>query len=411
MRTSTLWCMMLASGAVALSACASEPAPDKIRIGQAVSQTGPMASVADATSNPAYSMWIEDVNANGGIYIAEYAKKLPIELIRYDDESDSNKMKIQLERLMLQDRVNFVLAPISTAFLLEAAPLVNKYGYILMGGPGGAVKLKEIIAGLPYLFSVLNFGDTQMPVLAQILHEVGVKRVAVLFVDEQHGYEYFGVLAPMLAPLGIDIVLARSYPFNSPDVAATVENTMKEADAMQADAFISFSYPDATLPAPAIAMKLGYRPKLMHLNVGSSWGAFRDMYGARAVEGIMGPGAWNAKSSEAARQFEQRFVARWSAAIIDYWAMLLFYAGCEFFQHAIEKAGSLDQNKIREIMATETFDTVAGPMKFEHGLNVTHPGEMGQWQNGVFEVIGPADKRTAAPQYPKPDWPPAAPVP
>jgi hypothetical protein len=56
-------------------------------------------------------------------------------------------------------------------------------------------------------------------------------------------------------------------------------------------------------------------------------------------------------------------------------------------------------------MATETFDTAMGPMKFENGINVTHPGQIGQWQDGVFEVVAPPDKRTAEPIYPKPEWP------
>ena len=34
-----------------------------------------------------------------------------------------------------------------------------------------------------------------------------------------------------------------------------------------------------------------------------------------------------------------------------------------------------------------------------------HPGQIGQWQKGVFEVIGPKDKATAEFIYPKPAWP------
>jgi len=30
---------------------------------------------------------------------------------------------------------------------------------------------------------------------------------------------------------------------------------------------------------------------------------------------------------------------------------------------------------------------------------------LGQWQNGVFEVIDPGAKRTAEPIFPKPEWP------
>ena len=35
----------------------------------------------------------------------------------------------------------------------------------------------------------------------------------------------------------------------------------------------------------------------------------------------------------------------------------------------------------------------------------SHPGEVGQWINGVYEVVGPFDKATADWVYPKPNWP------
>ena len=35
-----------------------------------------------------------------------------------------------------------------------------------------------------------------------------------------------------------------------------------------------------------------------------------------------------------------------------------------------------------------------------------YAGQIGQWQDGVFEVIDPGENRTADPIYPKPGWPP-----
>jgi hypothetical protein len=40
---------------------------------------------------------------------------------------------------------------------------------------------------------------------------------------------------------------------------------------------------------------------------------------------------------------------------------------------------------------------------------LNHPGEIGQWQNGKWEVIDPGKKRTAKPIYPKPEWQPPPP--
>ena len=63
-------------------------------------------------------------------------------------------------------------------------------------------------------------------------------------------------------------------------------------------------------------------------------------------------------------------------------------------------------------MAKETFNTVLGPTKFVNGFldKEAHLGEVGQWQKGDFEVVGPTKKATAPFIYPKPDWPAAAPA-
>ena len=41
-------------------------------------------------------------------------------------------------------------------------------------------------------------------------------------------------------------------------------------------------------------------------------------------------------------------------------------------------------------MATEKFNTILGPTWFKGRLlaKESHPGEIGQWQKGVFEVVG-----------------------
>ena len=78
-------------------------------------------------------------------------------------------------------------------------------------------------------------------------------------------------------------------------------------------------------------------------------------------------------------------------------------------QQAIEEAGTLDQTKIRDIMATKTYQTALGPFNFTKNIFLNHPGEVGQWQNGAWEIIDVGKKRTAKPMYPKPAWQPPPP--
>jgi len=379
-------------------------AKDKIRIGRSVPLSGHNNIVLKSATAPVYDLWLEEVNARGGIYVKKYGKKLPIELIQYDDKSDHGTMVKNLEKLILREKVDFVFAPVSTSHLFAAAPVANKYKYVLIGAEGGALKLKEIIKGLPYFFSVLNFADTQMPALAQAYKDNGVKSAAIIFIEDLHGIEYSAVLSEQLEKHGIAIKMKKSIPLGIKDVSPL----LKEAKALGVDAFVGITYPGETILATKQAIELGINFNAFHGNVGPHFAFYPGIFG-KASEGITGGGAWNAKTSPGAKEFLEKFKAKYGGpkAPVDYWGQLFYYASLQFFEQAIVKAGSLDQKKIRDIFAKEKFETALGTTWFEGGFlaHDCHPGEIGQWQKGAFEVIGRKAKATAGMLYPKPDWP------
>jgi branched-chain amino acid transport system substrate-binding protein len=375
-------------------------AKDKIVIGQAIALSGPLAGGVAIAGGRIYVMWVEEVNKNGGIYVKEYGKKLPVELKRYDDRSDIGTMTNLLEKLILEDKVDFVFPPWGTAWLFAAAPIANKYKYILIGGPGGALELKKL--SLPYFFQVLNFSETQAPALAGIFKEVGVKSVAVIYRGDLHGVEYGDAMVPFFKKAGIDVRMKKSYPPGIKDLSPL----LKEAKSLGVDAFCAASYPPGGMLLTGQALELGINFNALFITVTPfSPNLYRDTFGKDTVEGVMGGGAWNAKSSLGARKFVDKFVARFGVEP-DYWGGLYYWSSLQHFQQAIEKAGTLNQKKIRDIMATEKFDTALGSFWYDKNRYfVNHPGEIGQWQKGVFEVIDPGEKRTAPPLYPKPSWP------
>jgi branched-chain amino acid transport system substrate-binding protein len=280
---------------------------------------------------------------------------------------------------------------------------VNKYKKVMLGGPGGAIKLKEIMKKGTYFFSVLNMADTQMPPLVQILAENKAKKAAVIYIEDLHGIEYRDILLPELKKKGIEVVFSKSFPFGTKDLTPL----LKEAKAANVDAFIGIVYPDEAFLATGQSMEIGFSPKAFFLTVGPFLSEYRNAFGKNA-EGIMGSGAWNEKVSPAAKQFKEAYTKKFNVEPA-YWGPLFFYSACQFFEQAIETAGTLDQTKIRDVIATKTFTTAMGPMKFVNGFNTTTPGEIGQWQKGVFEIIDPGKKRTAPPIYPKPAWQPPEP--
>ena len=378
----------------------ASPAKDKIIIGQAASLSGPLAPSHGFVSAPYYDFWVKVVNASGGIYVKEYGKKLPVELLIYDDKSDIGTMTRLLDKLILVDKVDFILPPWGTAMHFAAAPVANKHGYILIGGAAGAMKLKDFGANLPYYFQSLNFAETQVPVLVDILEELGVKKVAAISHDDLHGAENSEAAFPALAERGIEVVLKKSYPLGVKDLSPQ----LKQAVSLHADAFIGFSYPDEVMLVTGQAIALGMDFKVFGFTVGPAFTFYTEAFGP-AAEGVIGGGAWNEKTSPKAKEFSMKFKEVMGTPMGNYWGALTWYSALQHFQHCIEKAGSLDQKKIRDIMAKERVDTALGPFWYdERRIFINHPGNWGQWQNGVFEVIDPGEKRTAAPVL-KPAWP------
>ena len=387
------------------SSCVPAPAPvkDKIVVGMARPLSGPMAIIGDSAFRPVYETFVAEVNADGGIYVAEYGKKLPIELLIYDDKSDVHTMTRFTEKLILEDKVDFLWPACGTAFIYAQAPIANKYNYILLTAEGGATTIRDMLPGLPYVFVSLSFSDWyQLPVLADILVEKGARTAYIMYIADLHGIEYSGVAGIEFPKRGIEIVGIKSVP---PDIK-DLSPILKEAKASNADVFCAFAYPDQVLPATGQSIEIGYNPKAWLGGPGVNFGFYHAAFGP-VTEGIMGFTTFSRKTSPAANELADKLYAGKPEEVQDWWGHPLYWAGLEFWKAAIEEAGTLDQAVIRDIMATSTFDTMLGPTWFVNGLMAKecHTGEIGQWQSGVFEVVGPKDKATAELIYPKPDWP------
>ncbi|MBP1743016.1 MAG: branched-chain amino acid transporter substrate-binding protein [Deltaproteobacteria bacterium] len=367
------------------------------------------------TSGNVYKMWVEEVNADGGLFIKEYGKKLPLDVTMYDDKSDIGTMTKLLEKTIVEDKVDWIFSPWDTAFLFAAAPIANKHKVVLMGGSGGALKLKGVISKYPYYFQVLNFADYHIPAIGDVFKEVGVKSVYIAYIQDLHGLEYNEVAQKEFPKMGIKIVAAKSFPLDMQDFTPL----MKEAKAANVDGFMGFLYPQNAFPATGQAMEVGFSPKAFYMTVGPCLAGYRDAFTAKGINGVMGAGAWSVKTSAGAKEFFDKYTKRWGFEP-EGWGALFYYSSLQFLKQAIEEAGTLNQTKIRDIMASKTYPTALGPFKFTKNIFIDHPGEVGQWQNGTWEIIDQwqngtweiidvGKKRTAKPMYPKPAWQPPPP--
>jgi len=109
-----------------LDTSAQSDAPT-IKIGYAISRTGPFAPGAQATQEPSYILWAEQVNAAGGINVKGQKRK--VELISYDDRSEVETIVRTFEKLMVTDKVDLILPPWGSTANFAVAPLADKHGY------------------------------------------------------------------------------------------------------------------------------------------------------------------------------------------------------------------------------------------------------------------------------------------
>jgi branched-chain amino acid transport system substrate-binding protein len=378
------------------------PAKSEIVLGQAVSLSGAYALGAQITQLAPTDMWIKEVNDAGGIYVEEYGKKLPLRLIRYDDTSDTGTCVNLIQKLITEDKVDFVLGPYSTALWFATSPVFAQYKYPVVAPTVDSLQLKAMWQEIPYTFVILNQPAEKAQAMVDLAKELGIKTFVAANHQDLHGIEYSQGVVPVLVGGGMDLLLYKSFPLDATDLSPL----LKEMKALNPDAAFFFAYPDQNILLTKQSIEIGFNPKLWYSTIGIAFSLYREIFTAAGVEGVMGAGAWNPKAPyTGAKEFWDRMTAYVGPENTDWYGNAYCYATNQVLQQAIEQTGTLDREAIRNAMATMTFDTVIGPVKFVNQFNIQSPGEVGQWQNGEFEIIAAASKRTAQPEYPKPPWP------
>ena len=387
----------------ALSSAFALPAQaqDVIRIGWSISKTGPFAAGASVTTLPNYQVWVKDVNDAGGIMLKSTGKKAKIEVIEYDDRSNSEEMIKAVERLETQDKVDFILPPWSTGLNLAAAPVFNKYGYPHLAVTANSNRAPEMVKRWPNLTFWLGLPSELIDGLVDLLTtmrkdgKIGDK-IAMAAVGDQFGIEQSTAAREGLKKAGFNLVYDKSYPFGTQDLQPIV----KDAQAAGPDTFIAFSYPPDTIGLTDQAKVSGFSPKVFFVGVGTAFPIFKGKFGAGA-EGVMGIGGSNADlpGIKWYIQHHKEVIGREP----DRWASPITYASLQVLQQAIERVGKIDREAIIKEINTGTFDTIVGKVQLKDNL---YKGiwAVGQWQGNDFYGIAPKQDGVRAAIVPKPTW-------
>jgi len=110
--------------------------PEEILIGSSESATGMFSGFA-AGGIFGMKVAVDDINKQGGIYVKEYGRKLPVKFILLDNESDPIKAASLAESLILKDKVcALVNGPGSATMFNPQSALAESYKVPYIPGEG-----------------------------------------------------------------------------------------------------------------------------------------------------------------------------------------------------------------------------------------------------------------------------------
>lgn len=380
-------------------------AADTITFGAAISITGKTAKEGEYTRD-GYQFYIDKANEMGGIKVG--GKSYKIALKYYDDESKSERTAQLIEKLVNEDKVNFILGPYGSAPTATAAPICEKYKIPMVEANGSAESIFS--KGYKYTFAVLSPAKLYLRGVIDFVRakDPNAKTVAILGENEPFSKEVASGAAEYAKEKGMQVVYNDLYPTNTQDVSSLLTNVKGK----NPDLMLGAGHLQDSLLIVKQAKDLGVSPKAMGFSVGPSSPEFRESLKQNA-DYIFGATQWTPalkyngddfwKTPQAyAQEFKTKHpnyrdipyqVAESSAAILTY-------------QRAIEKAGTLDPGKVRDSIASIDIMTFYGRIKFDsRGVNIYKPMAVEQLQpDGKKYTVFPIDVAEKEGIYPMPTW-------
>jgi branched-chain amino acid transport system substrate-binding protein len=381
---------------VALPALAADD--NTLVIGMTLSQTGAL-NVDSLAQQRGAELWRDEVNAAGGIKVGD--KQYKVKFVTYDDQSQGGRVQQLYTRLIVQDKAQFLFSPYSSGLVATAAVISEQYGKLMLVTGGAEPKTYEL--GNKYLFQAITSADHYLSGAIDALKTKNPHaKVAFVYSDDPFSKAVVTAARAQAAESGFEVVLDESYAPTTTDFTAVINKLISA----KADAFLGGGhYPDgATLARQLYDQKAGL--KWVTILVAPDSPQFATM--GPAATGISVPSQWEPQAGykpdfgPTAAQFAKDFKAKYNIDA-DYHAAS-GYTGGAILQHAIEKAGSVDPDKVADALNATDVTTFFGHVKFatdakHHGLQIAHQMVLAQWQmkKGELtkEVVWPTAAQTA----------------
>lgn len=376
------------------------PAPEYIQIGGSIPLTGKFGTLGEQVAN-GYTIAVEDINKTGGIYVKEYGVKIPLKLTILDDASDPTKAVTNEESLYSDQQVVAYLGGASSNMHVATIPIAEKNKVPYLGVSFALYSIHQ--QGYKYLFSPFPKSVNQTVDIYQYLNDAipeGQRPTKVAIFEEKSdwGAEEAKMWTENAPKYGYTIVYDEQYATGTKDFS----DMITKAKAAGAEALFCLPTTPDGIAMIKQMKELGWTPKftlMIRAPEGLTWGT---TLGSDGDYVTILPGWEHSATYPGVTELNAEYNAKYGrdADLLSGPA----YACVQILAAAIEKAGTLDRDKIRDAIAATDMDTVSGHVTFnaDGTGNVSDP--LVQWIDGKIELVAPSDMATHTLVYPAPDF-------
>lgn len=398
--TATAFSLVLATSA------AEAGRNEVILIGAPMSFTGQHATNGKH-SRKGYQLAVNLINENGGIEVD--GKKYDLKVKYYDDESNPKLAAKFAKRLITRDNVQFLLGPYSTAITDAVADVTEKHRMPMVQANGASLSLFE--KDRKYMFAVLSGADQYLTEALNLLAEkttakggdTSSLKVAIAVENDPFSGDLRQGVMNAADKFDMKIVIDEFLPRDFKDMTFILDKVKKLAPDILV---VSGHEGGAEL---AIRQIKEQQIDVPMLTLTHCEGAdIHGMYGVYADYTICATqwssdmpfnGKWFGNPHNYKKSFEAEYGYEPPYQSAEFSAAVLVLAD------AIQRANSLDREKVRDALTKTDMETFFGWIRFdETGKNVAKPIVLRQLVKGRYLVVAPSGYAKHEVVYPRPDW-------
>jgi branched-chain amino acid transport system substrate-binding protein len=390
---------------LAVAACGSKPSEsanssnsDKpLVVGISLPLTGDF-SQPGGEARKGYEIWADQVNADGGLL----GRKVELKIT--DDASNQDTVVTDYTKLITQDKVDLLLGTFSTLLNFPASAVAEKNGMLYVEPAGGAPKMFD--RGFKKLFFAQQATASHQPdVFVEYIKSLPAdqrpKTAAYPTQDDPFTTPVIESMQKQLEALGVKTVYTTTYPAD----ATNFQTIASAIAAAKPDLIAQGAVFEDGVGLVRSLQQLNFSPKMLfQTSAPSNAGQYSDGIGIKNTEGVFYTVSWNEKAATPKnKEFVAEYAKRYNGGIPAEDAADA-YAAAQVLQTAVEKVGSIDQNKLADYLHKNEVESILGPLAWDETGAPTKQFLLAQWQSGAVEIVAPKDAATTDTVVAKTPW-------